>query len=578
MWNPALITVWTVLSIYGFYRAKLKVRAVVGVPIFIFGLLVITHLPLHNIEHDLRDFSDWQHSCPLEENKYVEEEKGLCGQKQTEIMKINLEAQTENDTYSSSNYFKASESENDKLNEKLQKQCNEIELSILLLNASETTPNKDKNGITIKSPQYHVKSDRGTSGDVMKMMSSKSSSTNKENLKEPYESMVDGHSYITATDAKKLYKQALPAWEIGEMRDHSRIWYVGLKAKKAKCETDLESKGKYVLEIGDHIDFRYEILQSLGNGTYGSVVRAIDHGADENNNLVALKIFHTFKRGEDYAESEILASEIVNRLVKYPEYFSTFKRNFKFRNHLCGVTTLLGDTLTMYREKPLRTNMVLFAKYASDILTGLYLLHQKKIVHGDIKSDNIMLVPGADINSRVLVKIGDFSCSCVLNSEEIGCPGAYFQTRPYRAPEVILELPYDETVDMWSYGILLAELFLQQMPIFGENQTDQLAAIMEVFGFLPAKMVVRSRKVDVYRSALRYVTKSGFQRRPYRKPLSVILRSAPALLVDLIRKCLQLDPANRITSKDALRHPFFIQSQRSSQFRRPRYIKSNYWF
>ncbi|XP_078485658.1 dual specificity tyrosine-phosphorylation-regulated kinase 4-like [Ciona intestinalis] len=189
-----------------------------------------------------------------------------------------------------------------------------------------------------------------------------------------------------------------------------------------------------------------------------------------------------------------------------------------------------------------------------------------------------MLVPGADINSRVLVRIGDFSCSCVLNSDEIGCPGAYFQTRPYRAPEVILELPYDETVDMWSYGILLAELFLQQMPIFGENQTDQLAAIMEVFGFLPAKMVVRSRKVDVYRSALRYVTKSGFQRRPYRKPLSVILRSAPALLVDLIRKCLQLDPANRITSKDALRHPFFIQSQRSSQFRRPRYIKSNYWF
>ncbi|XP_078486055.1 uncharacterized protein LOC101242806 [Ciona intestinalis] len=296
MWNPLLIIVWTVLSIYGFYRAKLKVRAVVGVPVFIFGLLVITRLPLHNIEHELRDFSYWQHSCPLEENKYADEENELCGQKETEVMAKDSEPQTENDTYSSSNYFKASESENDKLNEKLQKQCSEIELSILLLNASETTPNKDKNGITIKSPLYHIKSDRGTS-DVIKVTSSMANSINKENLKEPYELLVDGHSYITETDAKKLYKQALPAWEIGEMRDHSRIWYVGLKAKKAKCETDLESKGKYVLEIGDHIDFRYEILQSLGNGTYGSVVRAIDHGADENNNLVALKIFHSFKRG-----------------------------------------------------------------------------------------------------------------------------------------------------------------------------------------------------------------------------------------------------------------------------------------
>jgi len=65
----------------------------------------------------------------------------------------------------------------------------------------------------------------------------------------------------------------------------------------------------------------------------------------------------------------------------------------------------------------------------------------------------------------------------------------YIQSRFYRAPEVILGLPYTTAIDMWSLGCIVAELHTGY-PLFpGENEVEQLACIMEVFGPPPSQMV-----------------------------------------------------------------------------------------
>ena len=72
------------------------------------------------------------------------------------------------------------------------------------------------------------------------------------------------------------------------------------------------------------------------------------------------------------------------------------------------------------------------------------------------------------------------------------------QSRFYRAPEVILRIPYSEKVDIWSFGCILAELYTGE-PLFpGNNEQEQLELIMEICGIPPSSMIDISRKKDHY--------------------------------------------------------------------------------
>jgi dual specificity tyrosine-phosphorylation-regulated kinase 2/3/4 len=76
------------------------------------------------------------------------------------------------------------------------------------------------------------------------------------------------------------------------------------------------------------------------------------------------------------------------------------------------------------------------------------------------------------------IRVIDFGSSC-YEHEKIY---TYVQSRFYRSPEVILGVPYSTSSDMWSFGCMLAEIF-SGYPLFpGENETEQLACIMEVLG------------------------------------------------------------------------------------------------
>lgn len=108
-------------------------------------------------------------------------------------------------------------------------------------------------------------------------------------------------------------------------------------------------------------------------------------------------------------------------------------------------------------------------------------MRKHQIIHCDLKPENILL---KTINKSG-IKVIDFGSSC-FEQERIY---TYIQSRFYRAPEIMLGLPYRMDIDMWSFGCIVAELYMGY-PLFpGESEQEQLACIMEIMGLPPLDLI-----------------------------------------------------------------------------------------
>ena len=186
------------------------------------------------------------------------------------------------------------------------------------------------------------------------------------------------------------------------------------------------------------------------------------------------------------------------------------------------------------------------------MLTCLCLLQTKRIIHCDLKPENILLCDPRRADVRVI----DFGSSCKADEKVY----TYIQSRFYRSPEVILGSEYGMGIDMWSIGCILAELYTGY-PIFpGENEQEQLACIMEIFGPPPRDIIEKcTRRKLFFDSSLKprvTVSSKGRRRRPSSKTLSGALKCDDEAFLDFLVQCLRWDPDKRIRPDQALNHPF----------------------
>lgn len=115
---------------------------------------------------------------------------------------------------------------------------------------------------------------------------------------------------------------------------------------------------------------------------------------------------------------------------------------------------------------------------------GLKQMRKLRIIHCDLKPENILL---SNPNSTS-IKVIDLGTGCFENKTVY----TYIQSRFYRAPEIMLGIPYTCAIDMWSVGCIILELHLG-CPIFaGEDETEQIAMIMEYRGMPSAKVILVS--------------------------------------------------------------------------------------
>ena len=109
-----------------------------------------------------------------------------------------------------------------------------------------------------------------------------------------------------------------------------------------------------------------------------------------------------------------------------------------------------------------------------DIAKALKTMHDKGIMHRDIKPNNIFLNHLDESQGQIVTKLGDFGCSIFIKdntSDSIG-------TILYAAPEILQNLPYNEKCDLWSLGVTLHELYFGLLP-YGPSANMNLNTILE---------------------------------------------------------------------------------------------------
>ena len=173
-------------------------------------------------------------------------------------------------------------------------------------------------------------------------------------------------------------------------------------------------------------------------------------------------------------------------------------------------------------------------------------------MHCDLKPENILIKNEA----QSTIKLIDYGSSCFVGQRIY----TYIQSRFYRAPEIILGIPYTSAIDMWSFGCIIAELY-SGYPIFpGEDEVEQLAYIMEIYNTPPPEVIklgVRKHLFfDKSNNPILQENTRGKKRLPATKSVELILRCNDVVFIDFLDKCFEWNPMKRITPIEALQHPW----------------------
>jgi dual specificity tyrosine-phosphorylation-regulated kinase 2/3/4 len=210
-------------------------------------------------------------------------------------------------------------------------------------------------------------------------------------------------------------------------------------------------------------------------------------------------------------------------------------------------------------------------RFTKQLLSSLLLLKQHKVIHCDLKPENVLLAH--PMHSEI--KVIDFGSSCFENEKVY----TYIQSRFYRSPEVILGMTYGMPIDMWSLGCILAELYTG-VPIFpGENEQEQLACIMEVFGPPEKHLIEKSTRRKLFFDSMGKprltVSSKGRRRRPSSKNLQQVLKCDDEAFLDFLTRCLRWDPDRRMKPDEAVRHEFLTGQKSSMPMAAPRMVPRN---
>ena len=340
-----------------------------------------------------------------------------------------------------------------------------------------------------------------------------------------------------------------------------------------------DEEGYYKIIIGELLEGRYHVQLNLGKGMFSAVVRALDQ---TTNKLVAIKIIRSNETMRKAALKEI---DILGTLkAADPEdkkHMVRLERSFEHKGHLCMVFENLSINLREVLKKfgrDVGINLRAVRAYAQQMFLGLSLLRKCNILHADLKPDNVLVN-----ESRNFLKICDLGSASDASENEIT---PYLVSRFYRAPEVILGLPYDFAIDMWSIGCTLFELFTGKILFTGRNNNQMLRSIMECRGKFSHKVLRKAQFAPLHfddllnfrslekdkltgKDVLRMLTFS----KPIRDLRARVMGAGGGkgageaearelnLFLELLDKCLALNPERRITPIEALKHPFILRQK-----------------
>ncbi|XP_065774632.1 cyclin-dependent kinase-like 3 isoform X2 [Muntiacus reevesi] len=285
----------------------------------------------------------------------------------------------------------------------------------------------------------------------------------------------------------------------------------------------------------------YETLGKVGEGSYGTVMKCKHK---DTGQTVAIKIF--------YQKPEKSVNKIAMREIKFLKQFhhenlvnliEVFRQKKKIHLVFEFIDHTVLDELQHYchglESKRLR-------KYLFQILRAIEYLHNNNIIHRDIKPENIL------VSQSGITKLCDFGFARTL-----AAPGDvytdYVATRWYRAPELVLkDTSYGKPVDIWALGCMIIEMATGNPYLPSSSDLDLLHKIVLKVGNLTPHLQYIFSKSPIFAGVvLPQVQHPKNARKKYPK--------LNGLLADIVHACLQIDPAERMSSTDLLHHEYFTR-------------------
>eukprot|EP00698_Gefionella_okellyi_P002597 TRINITY_DN12432_c0_g1_i1.p1 TRINITY_DN12432_c0_g1~~TRINITY_DN12432_c0_g1_i1.p1 ORF type:complete len:812 (+),score=171.27 TRINITY_DN12432_c0_g1_i1:80-2515(+) len=247
---------------------------------------------------------------------------------------------------------------------------------------------------------------------------------------------------------------------------------------------------------------QYELLEVIGKGTYGKVFKA---RRKSNGDVICLKQVTLDSMSQREQEETLNEAEVFSRV----DHFNIIKHHESFVEN--GTLNMVmdfavsGDLFTKLRQQ--QQQNAPFSEdqlwtYLIQIAMGLHHLHEKRILHRDIKPQNIFL------DEHNNVKIGDFGLGRILGSgSQFAC--TVIGTPLYMSPELCEEQPYDSRSDVWALGCLMYELATFRPPFMAKNQ---LALAKKIVSDEPAVLPPH------YSNELKFLIMKLLEKSPARRP------------------------------------------------------------
>lgn len=356
-----------------------------------------------------------------------------------------------------------------------------------------------------------------------------------------------------------------------------------LTRAEQKAERDAE---QYQAETGDLLSQAGKELMveaKIGSGHFSRVFRVRD---EEDGQRYAVKVTRANETVRQRVAKEVELLNFLQReaLARDPEGAAHLcllvgLKCFEQGRHKCLVFDVQFCDLRVALRKYGHGKgfaLTTVRRLAKQFFLALRALRRVRIVHTDVKPDNLLLSAEPD---RATLRLADFGSAILSESGGAEDKSGYAQPRYYRAPEVMLGQPYGAQIDIWSAGATLFEAATGRILFAAKTNNAMLHELLKVCGAMPAKMVAAGTYVDQH-----FTSQGDFRdgerdkvipMSDFTTPLEPVLKDLEGALPSsigvgskkLVRKlasfitgCLSFDPVERSTPDLALEHAVFDAS------------------
>ena len=220
---------------------------------------------------------------------------------------------------------------------------------------------------------------------------------------------------------------------------------------------------------------QYHVLELIGEGSFGRVYKGRRKFSKQ---IVALKFMSKLKRSEQELlslkkEVEIMRELRHENIIALYDWFET-------ETDVCVVTEFAEGDLFQILEDDKRLSENEIHPIACQLVSALFYLHSHRILHRDMKPQNIL------IGKNGAMKLCDFGFARAMSRETIVLTSIK-GTPLYMSPELVQEKPYNHAADLWSLGCILYELWTGEPPFYCTSIVQLVQVIVKV-GVPPVAM------------------------------------------------------------------------------------------